>query len=119
MIKVACQRSLQKQPNESPDSQLNMSKLLFKMRNVPADEAQEVRELLEDNEIEFFETFAGNWSISLPALWLKREAQFEQARQLLDEYQNERVGRIREEYELHRQRGEVKTLWQSFVESPF
>ena len=33
-----------------------MSKLLFKMRYVPEDEAQEVRDLLQKNNIEFFET---------------------------------------------------------------
>ena len=96
-----------------------MSKLLFRMRNVPVDEAQEVRELLEKNKIEFFETFAGNWGVSLPALWLTREEQFDQARELLDEYQSNRSIRIREEYELSRQRGEVKTMWHSFSENPF
>ncbi len=96
-----------------------MSKLLFRMRNVPDDEAQEVRKLLEDNDIEFFETFAGNWGISLPALWLVQEEQFEQARQILDDYQNRRTFRVREDYELRRARGEMKTLWHSFVENPF
>ena len=48
-----------------------MAKLLFKMRNVLADEAQDVRELLEDNKIDYFETFAGNWGVSLPAIWVK------------------------------------------------
>ena len=49
-----------------------MSKLLFKMRHVPEDEGREVRELLTSNKIEFFETFAGNWGVSMPALWLKK-----------------------------------------------
>ena len=43
------------------------------MRHVPEDEAQEVRELLASNKIEFFETFAGNWGVSMPALWLKKK----------------------------------------------
>ena len=38
-----------------------MSKLLFKLRNVPDDEALEVRELLELNDIDYFETTPGNW----------------------------------------------------------
>ena len=96
-----------------------MSKLLFKMRNVPEDEAQEVRELLDSNNIEFFETFAGSWGISLPAIWLKREDQLEQARVLLDEYQSERTNRLKHEYELSRQLGETKTIWHSFTENPF
>ena len=89
------------------------------MRDVPEDEAQEVRELLIENEIEFFETYAGNWGISLPALWLNREDQFDLARQLLDEYQAERAQRIRLQYELDRERGDAKTMWQSFHDSPF
>ncbi len=95
-----------------------MSKLLFKLRNVLDDEAQEVRELLEDNNIEYFETFAGNWGVSSPAIWLKNDDQHEMARSLLDKYQAERAVRIREEYELGKQRGEVKTMWHTFLENP-
>lgn len=96
-----------------------MAKLLFKMRNVPDDEALEVRELLEANEIEYFETFAGNWGMSMPALWVKQEQQFGEARRLLDEYQAERAQRIKSEYESQRARGETRTMWHSFVEDPF
>ena len=46
------------------------------MRHVPEDEAREVRELLASNKIEFFETFAGNWGVSMPALWLKKNEQY-------------------------------------------
>ena len=95
-----------------------MSKLLFKLRHVPEDEADEVRALLEQNGIEYFETFAGNWGISLPALWLRDESQFQQARQLIDAYQLERRTRIRSEYEASRMRGEARTLWHSFVDNP-
>ncbi len=95
-----------------------MSKLLFRMRHVPEDEALEVRELLEKHEIEYFETFAGNWGISLPAIWLRNIEQFDFARQLLDEYQQERSLRLRREYQLGKERGEVKTSWHSFRESP-
>ncbi len=95
-----------------------MSKLLFRMRHVPEDEALEVRELLEKHEIDYFETFAGNWGISLPAIWLKNIEQFDFARQLLDEYQQERSLRLRKEYQLRREKGEAKTGWHNFRESP-
>ena len=95
-----------------------MSKLLFRLRHVPDDEADEVRALLKDNDIEFFETFAGNWGISMPALWLKDEAQYPRARELLDLYQQERLQRVREDFAQQRMRGEVKTMWNSFRESP-
>ena len=95
-----------------------MAKLLFKMRYVPEDEAQEVRELLEANDIEYFETFAGSWGISMPALWLQDNTKFAVARELLDHYQAERAVRMKAEYELRRSRGETRTLWRSFIESP-
>lgn len=74
--------------------------------------------MLNDNDIEFFETFAGNWGISMPALWLKDETQYARARELLDIYQQERLQRVREEFAQQRMRGEARTLWDSFKESP-
>ncbi len=97
---------------------LYMSKLLFRLRHVTEDEAEDVRALLEQNSIEFFETFAGNWGISLPALWLRDEAQFAQARQLIEVYQEQRRVRMQNEYAQQRTRGEVKTMWHSFIENP-
>ena len=95
-----------------------MSRLLFRMRGVPEDEAEEVRDLLDTHSIEFFETHAGNWGISMPALWVKRDEQFLEARRLLDDYQAERAARIQREFALSRERGEARTLWHSFREDP-
>ena len=36
-----------------------MAVLIFKLRYVPEDEAHEIRELLGDNNIDFYETTAG------------------------------------------------------------
>jgi hypothetical protein len=95
-----------------------MSKLLFRMRDVPDDEAEEVRELLGENDIAFFETFGGNWGISVAALWLSNEEQFDTARRLLDDYETGRVQRVKEEYRTDLAAGEAKTLWRSFLEHP-
>lgn len=95
-----------------------MSKLVFRLRNVPIDEAQDIRELLDGNDIAYFETSAGNWGISLPAIWIHESEKFEFARQLIDEYQSERTERLRTEYQLSRANGEAKTLRQSFKENP-
>ena len=84
-----------------------MSKLLFRLRNVPIDEAQDIRELLEDNDIAYFETSAGNWGISLPAIWVHETDSFEFARQLIDDYQHERSERLRREYELSKSNGKI------------
>ena len=95
-----------------------VSKILFKLRDVPNDEAQEVRELLERNEIEYYETLGGNWGISLPALWLKKDAQQSRARELLDAYQRDRAGRAREEYERSRLGRDPTARRTNFAESP-
>ena len=72
-----------------------MSKLLFRMRYVPEDEARDVRDLLQKNNIEFFETFSGNWSISIPAIWVSRDDQYYEARKIIDLYQAERADKAK------------------------
>lgn len=96
----------------------SMAKLLFRMRDVPDDEAEEVRKLLTQNEIQFFETFAGNWGISMPGLWLVNEQQFDKARALLDEYQEIRSTRVKSQYLKQREQGEIRTFWESFRAEP-
>ena len=76
-----------------------MPALLFRLRGVPEDEADDVRELLNRNGIEFYETPAGRWGISIPAIWLHDETQLEPAKSLIDQYQSERACRVRAEYE--------------------
>ena len=95
-----------------------MSKLLFKLSNVPEDEAEDVRDILQKNELEFFETSAGNWGISLPAIWIQHSDDFARARQLINDYQVERSIRKREELALNRQRGEARTMWHTFRDNP-
>ena len=61
-----------------------MSKLLFRLRNVPDDEAEEVRQLLEEHGIETYETDAGNWGISLRSYRCHIVSFHQQFFQLLD-----------------------------------
>lgn len=84
-----------------------MAKLLFSLRGVPEDEAYEVRELLTAHEINFYETSAGNWGISMPALWLQNENEFEKARRLLDDYQQQRQITQRQLYLQRKQAGQA------------
>ncbi len=95
-----------------------MSKLLFKLRGVPEDEADDIRELLTENEIEFYETSPGNWGFSMPGIWLNDENQFETARALLDTYQKERVIRVREEYAQLKREGKNRTFLDWVMEKP-
>ena len=68
-----------------------MSTLLFSLRGVAEDEAEEVRDLLTANELDYYETSAGNWGVSMPAIWLINNEDLGKARQLLAEYQQQRM----------------------------
>ena len=78
-----------------------MSVLLFKLNGVPEDEAEAIRECLSSQDIEFYETSAGNWGVSLAAIWLNDESRLEEARALIAHYQRQRALRAREDYENH------------------
>jgi len=95
-----------------------LAKLLFKLRNVPSDEADEVRELLHSHDIDFYETSAGSWGISLPAIWLHSEERLEEAKLLIDAYQQQRRKNARQTYEQLRQRGEQRTVLDKVKEAP-
>ena len=95
-----------------------MSVILFKLKDVPDDEAEEVRKLLAKNDINYYETSAGKWGISMPAIWLKDETQFEKARRLLEEYQRERIHRVREEYQNRKREGKVMTIVDRIKQKP-
>ena len=88
-----------------------MSKLLFNLRGVPDDEAEEVRALLSENNITYYETSPGNWGISLPALWLEDDNQLAEANGLLDRYQHERMLSARAEYARLSAEGKTPTLF--------
>lgn len=95
-----------------------MSILLFRLRNVPEDEAEDVRKILNDNNLEFYETSAGNWGISTAAIWLKNKDQHESAKKLIEQYQTQRGISQRNNYEELKQSGDHKTLLDTFKENP-
>ena len=96
----------------------NMPEILFKLRNVPDDEAEEIRDLLTKNNIEFYETPAGRWGVSMEAMWLKEDTQLEQAKQLIDDYQSQRYQRVTQEYEDLKQKGEVESFLSRIASRP-
>jgi hypothetical protein len=91
-----------------------MSLLLFSLRGVPDDEADEIRDLLTEQDIDFYETPAGNWGVSMPAFWLRDESELSAAQALLHTYQQQRAITQRELY----LQTKPKTLWQAFIERP-
>ena len=95
-----------------------MAKLIFKLKSVSYDEADDIKNLLTENKIDFYESPAGNWEISMHALWLNDEAQYTQAKQLIDEYQVKRSRRIRLETQQKIDQGEYETFIQRLFNKP-
>jgi len=96
-----------------------MSALLFKLRNVPDDEAEDIRELMKAHSIEIYETSAGNWGISMPAIWIQDDARLLEAKQLLAEYQQTRATDARRTYNENRRLGNAPGFIQKVTERPF
>ena len=91
---------------------------LFSLRNVSDDEAEDIRALLSDHQIDFYETSAGNWGISTPGIWLPNEDQLEQAQTLIDDYQLKRTVQQREMHKQLRQEGKQETFWMRLWHDP-
>jgi len=96
-----------------------MPTLLFSLRGVPDDEAEEIRILLTENNIEYYETSAGNWGISMPALWLNNKEELISAQQLLNDYHHQRAIKQREIFQDLKKEGKHKKIIDVFIEKPF
>ncbi len=95
-----------------------MPHLLFKLNGVPEDEEIEVRRLLEENHIDYYETDAGMFGMSLAALWIRDDGEIERARELLEHYQHERYQKARDHYEKQAQEGAVESMLQRALRHP-
>src|SRR5690606_24144857 len=73
--------------------------LLMNLRDVPEDELEEIRALLEAERVDFYETRPSMWGVSGGGIWLPDdtdEAEAARARARLAEYQQARARRMRE-----------------------
>ena len=95
-----------------------MSVQVFRLRNVPEDEAEDIRNLLTEHNISFYETPPGNWGISMPAIWLNDDEQLEEAKLLIEKYQHERQTRVRHEYEQSKKSGGLGALLREWFNDP-
>ena len=95
-----------------------MPERLFSLRYVPDDEAQELRELLDKYHIEYYETETGNWGISAGAFWLRNDEQLEEAKRLIETYQEQRAAKARQEYEDLKLEGRQRTFLDVVREKP-
>lgn len=88
-----------------------MSKLLLNLRNVPDDEADDVRAMLDTHAIAFYETRPGPWNISVGGIWVTEDAAIVEAKRLMAEYQLERGNRARAEHAAAVRDGTAETFW--------
>lgn len=95
-----------------------MSVLLFKLYNVPEDEAEDVRQLLLEQGFQTYETQAGFFGLGVAAIWLQDKAQLESARKVIDHYQIQRSAEQRQRYADLKASGQAPTLSQKMVENP-
>lgn len=87
-----------------------MSRLLLNLRNVPDDEAGDVRALLDAKRIAYYETPPSFWGISSGGIWVTEDADFADAQRALDDYEQLRSVRVRAEYAAARRAGTAETF---------
>lgn len=96
-----------------------MPVLLFKLSGVSDEEADDVRSLLDAHGIEFYETTAGRWGVSMPGIWLPDNSQYTEAAELLSDYQAKRKERFDDEHQQLMNESPLSSLWISFWQKPF
>jgi len=74
-----------------------MAKLLYRLHNAPEDEVADIITLLEDNEVEYYQTHAGRWFLGIAALWVHTQEQYDRARPLIEAYCQQRNSLFSEE----------------------
>ncbi|QSP95633.1 hypothetical protein LPB19_04240 [Marinobacter salinisoli] len=84
---------------------------LMNLRHVPDDEADEIRALFDQHQVNYYETPPSFWGISMGGFWVHDDQEAERARALLDEYQRQRFQTQRKAYEDQIARGESGGLW--------
>ena len=88
-----------------------MSKLLLNLRNVPEDEADDVRALLDTHGIAFYETRPSMWGISAGGIFVTEDDAIVEAKRLMADYQEQRGTRARAEYAAAVRDGTAETFW--------
>ena len=84
--------------------------LLMNLRNVPDDEAEDVRAMLDAQQIAFYETRPSIWGISAGGIWVTEDAAFADARRAMDDYQQQRSARARAQYAAAKRAGTADTF---------
>ena len=95
-----------------------MAKLLLNLRDVPDDEADDVRALLDAHGIEWYETRPSPWGVSYGGIWVVDAERHGEAKSHLDEYQARRALAARESRETDRREGRLESPWSALRRRP-
>lgn len=95
-----------------------MSKLLLNLRNVPDDEADDVRALLDAHGIAYYETRPSMWGISAGGIFVTEDRAIVEANRLMAAYQEQRGTRARAEYAEAVRDGTAETFWTALRAEP-
>ena len=95
-----------------------MAKLLLNLRNVPDDEADEVRAMLDAHRIAFYETPPSGWGLFAGGIFVTRDADIVEAKRLMADYQQQRSARVRAEYAAAKRDGTAETFRTVLREEP-
>jgi hypothetical protein len=95
-----------------------MSRLLLNLRNVPDDEADDVRAMLDAQRIAYYETTTSPWGISAGGIWVTEDADFADAKRAFDDYEQQRSIRVRAEYAAAKRAGTAETFVNVLREDP-
>jgi Family of unknown function (DUF6164) len=95
-----------------------MSRLLLNLRNVPDDEADDVRAMLDANRIAFYDTEPSLWGISAGGIFVTEDAQIVEAKRLMAEYQEQRGIRARADCAAAVRDGTAETFWSMLRAEP-
>jgi len=96
-----------------------MATLLFRLNQVPEDEAEDIRQLLDDGRFDVYETSAGFWGLGVAAIWLRDKEQLAQAQTLIEQYQQQRAEKMQAGYQARVAAGEEPGFWQHNLKHPF
>lgn len=76
-----------------------MSKRLFSYPADAENEAEGVRKLLKQHDIDFYESPGSRWGFSHASIWIKNSEDFTDAKSLFDNYQQEYAQQARLKYQ--------------------
>ncbi|MBE0485957.1 DUF6164 family protein [Marinobacter sp.] len=91
---------------------------LMNLRNVPDDEADDIRALFEEHEVRYYETPPSRWGISMGGFWVHDNDEAARAKVLLKAYQQQRFESQRRAYEDKLARGEIGGVWSMIRRKP-